>query len=111
MKRPWPILVFGILFIVVGAVGFASHLTERPFERYIILISGVSLLAVVGGIFLLLGHNWARWLVLAWLAFHVFISAFDSFEKCAVHVAFLLIIGYCLLRPSTSLYFRGGTSS
>src|SRR5205807_8211836 len=71
MKRPWPVTVFGILFVLAGSVGFGYHLAHRPFERDVILISAIRLLAVLGGAFLLLGHNLAPWLLLAWLAFHI----------------------------------------
>ena len=29
------------------------------------------LLAILSGVFMLRGQNWARWLALAWIAFHV----------------------------------------
>ena len=71
MKRPLPVTILGGLFIVAGLTGLVYHLSEGPLDRGMILISMVRILAIVGGVFLLLGHNWARWLMLAWLAFHV----------------------------------------
>jgi len=65
MKRPWPVTVCGFLFIAVGLMGLVYHYRETPHDRDFLLISGVRLLAVIGGIFLLLGQNWARWLLLA----------------------------------------------
>ena len=110
MKRPWPVTIFGILFSLAGGVGFAYHLTQRPFERDVILISVIRLIAVLGGVFLLLGHNWARWLMLAWLAFHVVVSAFHSVQETAAHVVLLLLFVYFVFRPSTSNYFRSAPS-
>ncbi len=77
-----------------------------PYEQGIVVVSLVRALAVVGGVFLLLGHGWARWLLLAWLALHVGVSAFHSLSEGAAHLAFLLVIGYLLLRPPASTYFR-----
>ena len=105
MKRPLIVTAIGVLFILAGAVGFVYHF-HRPFDRDFAAIEFVRLLAVVGGIFLLLGHGWARWLVLVWLAFHVGISAMDSMGKFAFHLALLLVIGYMLLRPPASEYFH-----
>jgi uncharacterized membrane protein HdeD (DUF308 family) len=106
MKRPLPVTFLGCLFIVVGLVGLVYHLFERPLEPQIALVSIVRLMAVVGGIFLLMGHNWARWLILAWLAFHVVVSAFHSLSEFIAHVLFLIVIGYFLLRPPASKYFQ-----
>ena len=41
-------------------------------------LNSPSSLAIVCGVFLLRGHNWARWLALAWIAFHVVLSAFHA---------------------------------
>src|SRR5882672_2264838 len=110
MKRPLPVTVFGCLFILAGTVGLIYHLRERPLERDYLLIFAIRLLAVVGGVFLLLGHNWARWLLLAWLAFHVVVSAFHSLSESIAHVVLLIIVGYVLLRPPASKYFQSAPS-
>src|ERR1700674_3762000 len=106
MKRPLQVTITGCLFIVAGLVGLVYHLSERPLDHWIVLISMIRIIAVVGGVFLLLGHNWARWLVLIWLAFHVVVSAFHSLSECLAHVALLIIVGYVLLRPPASKYFQ-----
>jgi len=110
MKRPLPVTILGCLFIVVGLVGFVYHLTESPLDRWVALISIVRIIAVVGGVFLLMGHNWARWLMLAWLAFHVVVSAFHSLSESIAHVVLLIIVGYVLLRPPASKYFQSAPS-
>jgi len=106
VKRPLPVTILGCLFIVAGLVGLVYHLTERPLEHGIVLVSFVRLLAVVGGIFLLLGHGWARWLLIAWLAFHVGVSAFQLLSETLAHLALLVVTGYFLLRPSTTKYLQ-----
>jgi uncharacterized membrane protein len=106
MKRPWQVTVCGFLFIAVGLMGLVYHYRETPHDRDFLLISAVRLLAVIGGVFLLLGQNWARWLLLAWLGFHVVVSAFHSAQETIAHIIFLIVIGYALLRPPGSTYFR-----
>ena len=39
-------------------------------------ITVIGVAAVVAGVFMLRGRNWARWLALAWMASHVAISVF-----------------------------------
>ena len=116
--RPISTTVIGWLFIAVGAVALIYHLSDltngRPFEHRLVWICFVRLLAIVGGVFLLRGCNWARWLLLLWLAFHVVRSAFHSPVEVAVHGLLAGVIGFLLFRPVASAYFRGeiaGTSA
>ena len=110
-KRPLSVSLLGCLFIVVGMVGLVYHLhSDRPLDQWVILISGVRLLAVIGGVFLLLGHNWARWLLVAWLAFYVCVSALHSCSEAGAHLALLMVIGYILLRPPAADYFQHASS-
>ncbi|HYK39937.1 MAG TPA: hypothetical protein VEU98_07910 [Candidatus Eremiobacteraceae bacterium] len=106
MKRPLPVIVFGCLFILAGAVGLLYHLKDRPLDREFFMISGVRLLAIIGGAFLLLGHNWSRWLLMLWLGFHVVISAFHSLQEFAAHLVILFLYVYFIFRPPASAYFR-----
>ncbi|HZV60138.1 MAG TPA: hypothetical protein VFF42_07335 [Candidatus Eremiobacteraceae bacterium] len=110
MKRPIPVTILGYLFIVAGLVGLAYHLSERPLDRWVALISLIRIIAVVGGVFLLKGHNWARWLMLGWLAFHVGVSAFHSLSDCIAHAVLLLAVAYFLLTPPDSKYFQASSS-
>jgi hypothetical protein len=106
MKRPIPVTILGYLFIVAGLVGLAYHLSDRPLDRWVALISFIRIIAVVGGVFLLKGRNWARWLMIGWLAFHVGVSAFHSLSECMVHVVLLAAVTYFLLTPPDSKYFQ-----
>jgi hypothetical protein len=110
MKRPFQVTILGCLFIIAGLVGLGYHLSERPLDPWIILISAIRIIAVVGGVFLLLGHGWARWLMLAWLALHVVVSAFHSLSDSAAHVVLLMAAGYFLLGSSASQYFQSARS-
>jgi hypothetical protein len=106
MKRPFEVTVLGWLFIFVGIVASAYHLWNDPFDRWTILLVLVRVAALVGGLFLLRGASWARWLLLTWLALHVAISALDSLSFALPHIVLLLVVGYVLLGPPTRKYFQ-----
>ena len=46
---------------------------------------------IVAGVFMLYGHNWARWLLVVWLAFHVIVGALHS--PFPLHHARLVLSG------------------
>jgi uncharacterized membrane protein HdeD (DUF308 family) len=106
MKRPFQITFLGWLFIAVGILSTIYHLLKGPLDRWTVPIVLVGAIAIVAGIFLLRGARWARWLVLAWLAFHVVVSALNSLSDALPHVVLLLVVGYFLLGPPTSWYFQ-----
>lgn len=108
MQRPFQVTVLGWLFIVVGIVSTADHLWKDTLDRWTIPTVLVGVVAVVAGVFLLRGARWARWLLLAWLAFHVAVSALESLSVALPHAALLLVVGYVLLGPPTSKYFQQG---
>ena len=113
-RRPLSITIIGWLFIGAGIIGFVYHATEfkiqRPVEYDLIWVSIVRLLAILSGVFLLRGSNWARWLLLIWLTYHVILSAFHSFFQLAMHGLLLGVIAYFLFRPQASAYFRGAST-
>jgi hypothetical protein len=106
MKRPFEVSFLGWLFMVTGLASVAFPLAGRPIDRWSILIAAIGVIAVVGGIFLLLGRSWARWLLLAWLAFHVVVSAFRSVSQTLAHAVLLVVVGYFLLGSPAAKYFR-----
>ena len=106
MKRPFPVTMLAWLFIVVGMVSTVFHLLKSSFDLWSVPIALVGIIAVVGGVFLLRGAGWARWLSLIWLAFHVFVSALNSFSEALPHLVLLVVIGYILLGSPASEYFR-----
>jgi len=103
--------VIGCLFILAGLVGLTYHATEfdpaRPFDLNLIGVEIVRLLAVVFGIFLMRGKNWARWGMIVWLAFHVVVSALNSLEEAATHLVLLAVITLFLFLPRVNTYLRG----
>ena len=107
-KQPLSVTLLGWLFIAAGVVGLAYHSGEYktlPTVQYA-LVCSLRLLAVAGGAFLLLGRNWARWLLLAWMALHVAISLRHTPAELIVHVVFLVLLVALLFRPRASAYFR-----
>jgi hypothetical protein len=108
-NRPLSINLVALLFLVTGAVTFAFHLSRyssRGAMHYdLFLVLSVCLLAVVAGIYLLRGSNWARWLALAWLAFHVVVSALHSWRETITHTLLFALIAWLLLRPPAARWF------
>jgi len=107
-KRPLSITLLAGVYILVGAMGFFYHFRQAiPLNRDGAWIEVTELLALVAGVFLLRGHNWARWLALAWMGFHVILTAFIPLVPFLIHCVFLAAIAWILLRPPARRYFRG----
>jgi hypothetical protein len=109
MKRPLSVTIAGWLFILAGVVGFAYHLSELslgdPFADDSLWILLVRALAVVGGILCLRGMTIGRWLLVAWMAYHVALSYFHSFSEMGMHAILLVVIVAALFHPAASAYF------
>lgn len=106
-RPPFSVLVLACLYIGVGTIGFAAHFRELLARQHdAALIELTEMVAVVCGVSLLQGHNWARWLALAWIAFHVVLSAFHSFGELAIHALFCAMIAWLLFGPEGARYFR-----
>lgn len=107
-QRPISVTIIGCVFIAAGVMGLVYHAgdvrTSRPAEYA--LVCFVRLLAVIGGVFLLRGHNWARWLVIAWMAFHVALSVMHTPVELIMHAVLLVAIAWFLFRPRAAAYFR-----
>ena len=108
MKRPIAVTAVGWLFIATGIFGFVYHAFEArdAFGPELVWVEIFRLLAVAGGAFVLRGHNWARWLLVAWMAYHVVLSAFHSPIELVTHVVVLLAVIWLLFRPDASAYLR-----
>lgn len=110
-KCPLSVLILGCVYIGVGAIGFAYHfpgfMARGAFPYDLIWAQLIEALAIVFGVFMFRGHNWARWGALAWIALHVVLSAFHSFGELAAHALFLAAIAWILFRPKVRRYFQG----
>ena len=107
--RPLSITIISWLFITAGVIGLAYHSSEfnaqHPFEHEFGWVCLIRLIAIISGAFMLRGRNWARWLLLVWIAYHVVLSAFHSVMEFAVHGFLFAVVGYFLFRARASAYF------
>jgi len=105
-QRPLAVTGVAWLFIAVGTVGFVFHSPELlRLQKDAFLIEFTELLALVAGLFMLRGRNWARWLTLAWMLFHVLLSAFPPGRELVFHIVIFIGIAWLLLQPDAARYF------
>jgi hypothetical protein len=109
-KYPLPVIIVAILFILTGCMGFVYHFRDLAdvsisvYESAWVLF--LRILAIVCGILLLYRIKWARWLAIAWMAYHVVIGAYNSTEQMITHLVFLAIVTILLFLPASSAYFN-----
>ena len=110
-KRPLSITIISWIFIAVGVIALSYHLMPQHLAQIgtkheLFWVCLVRLLAIVCGVCMLFGLNWARWLLVIWIAYHVILSAFHSIFEVVVHGLLFLVVLYFLFRPAASEYFR-----
>jgi hypothetical protein len=110
IKRPLPVTILSCVLIAAGTLGLAYHLqdfkTGAPFQFDVLGVSLIRLIAIVAGVFMLRGANWARWLAIAWIAAHVVIAAFHSLQQLLIHCLVFTVFVFFLFRPAANEYFR-----
>ena len=107
LSRPVGVLIVAGAYLAVGIIGFVFHfhdLLARPSEG--VWIELTELVAAITGVFLLRRHNWARWLAVAWIAFHVGLSAFGHISELAVHAVMAVLIVWLIFRAQSTRWFR-----
>lgn len=102
-RIPVSVILIAGLYLTVGVVGFVAHFGDRTHDW--LWVEGTELIAILCGVFLLLARRWARWLTIAWMAFHVAIS-YDDGRKLAIHGLFLLLIVWGLFSANAKFFFR-----
>jgi len=111
-KRPISVTVIAFVYALTGVIGATYHLRgfklQFPFQYDIVWAEITNLVAILCGAYMLRGHNWARWLALAWIGFHVILSAFHALAELAIHSLFFGILAFLLFRPASTRYFQGG---
>jgi hypothetical protein len=110
MRRPFCTTFLGWLLIVVGLAALCYHLVKGGLDFWTIPMALFEITGIAAGIFLLKGRNWARWLVLGWLAFHVVGKGLDSLSLALPHLVLLIAVGYVLYTPPDSRYFQSAPS-
>jgi hypothetical protein len=100
-KRPLFIVITAFIFIITDFISIAYHAYEYfepnsiKFELVWTLI--IRVLAIVCGLLLLGRVNWAGWLAIVWLAYHVDLSLFHSASETIIHVVLLAIVSFLLI--------------
>lgn len=108
-QRPFAITVLSWLFIAIGVVSLAIDVHFVALHgggRDEALIFPVHALAVVAGAFMLRGANWARWLTVLWVAFHVAITTLNAWKDFAFHAILFVGITFLLFRADARSWFH-----
>jgi hypothetical protein len=99
------------LFVAVGVVSTGAHalpdlqrlIAGRPLGDGegldLLFIALVNAAAIAGGTLVLAGASWGRWLLAAWMGFHVVLSFFHDALQVVVHVALFAAPTWILFRP------------
>lgn len=97
------------MFIIAGVSGIIYHgpeLLDYRDDPDIIWIFALRMLAILGGILVMRRVNWARWLLVAWIAFHVVISFYHSAGEVIMHGIIMVLVIAALFYPGANAYFR-----
>lgn len=106
-RPPVAVLIVAGAYLAVGILGFVAHFHDMlatPSEG--VWMEVTELLAAIAGVFLLRGRNWARWLAVAWIIFHVGLSAFDNTREVIVHGVMAALIIWLLFRATSARWFK-----
>jgi len=108
--RPPTVTVISFFFVAVGIISTALHVWQfditRPSQLEETGIYAIGAAAVVAGIYMLQGRNWARWLALGWISFHVIVAAFNRPLGLLVHGVFIALLAWFLFRRESQEWFR-----
>jgi hypothetical protein len=63
-------------------------------------------MAIVGGIGVLRGRNWGRWVLAAWMVLHIGLSFLHSLTEVLLHTAIFTPLAYFLFSRSADPFFR-----
>jgi len=116
MKTCPPIItLLSFLFIAIGVISTAVHVWQFSISKPTALeeagIYATGGLAVAAGIYMLRGRNWARWLALAWISFHVIVGALNqtfgsALIGIAIHSVFVALLAWFLFRRESREWFN-----
>lgn len=117
-RRPIPsVVAVGVLFLVLGVLdvyrGVAPLFGTAGGSRLAgddVLVLAIGVAALVGGGYVIRCHNWARWLLAAWMALHVVISVGEP-GKLVAHLVIFGFVAFLLFRAPASECFRGARPS
>src|SRR5262249_48134377 len=103
----WIFIIFGSVALVYGllpirGVTLSQRVVELKTHWYVHLSR---ILEIVAGVFMLYGRNWARWLLVAWIAFHIVVGALHGMFQFLLHVLIFSVILFFIFRRPASAYF------
>lgn len=118
MRKPIPsVLAVGVLFLALGVLDVWRGVVPlfepgRParLQGDDVLVLAVGVAALVGGGYALRGRNWARYLLAAWMALHVVISAGQP-SRLVAHLVIYGLVAFLLFRGRASAYFGRATGT
>jgi len=109
----WFFVAFGSLALIVSLLSIANtdaaHRLDDLKTHW--MVYALRLLALLSGVFMLYGCNWARWLLVVWLGLHIIISILHTPVELVVHSLLFVVIVYFLFRAPASAYFRGSNGT
>ena len=108
-KRPIGVIVVAVLLVLGGAAGLIgdfmnSHSLSGNYLESV-WIAAVNVLGIAAAVFLFRGENWARWLAVAWMAFHVAISFLNAWRQAVMHGVILMLIVLVLFQREAREFF------
>jgi len=117
MKRPLSLTLIGWLFVAVGIGSLVRHLgplvlgdASAPApdadDAALAWIVASALVAIAGGVLLLRRVSCARWMLAAWLAFHIWVGLLHDPLRLAIHAALCVVLVFFLFRPAASAWLR-----
>lgn len=106
-------VAIGVLFVALGVLDVARGLAPLAQAGHAprlagddLLVLGIGVAALVGALGLLRGRSWARWLLAAWMAFHVGISVGRP-ARLGAHLAIFGGVTFLLFRSAGARRGRG----
>jgi hypothetical protein len=117
--RPLSVTIIAWLFMIFGSIALLSgllpltgaSLTQIIAEfkmHWMVHLSRVA--QIISGLFMLRGHNWARWLLVAWIAFHIAVGALHGWIQLLTHLLIFSVILFFIFRPRANEYFARSAS-
>ncbi|HEX5011546.1 MAG TPA: hypothetical protein VFY71_14210 [Planctomycetota bacterium] len=117
MKRPLSLTVIGWLFIAIGIGSLARHLgplvlgqasapPPNEGDAAVAWVVASGFVAIAGGVLLLRRVVCARWMLAAWLAFHIWVGWLHDPVRLAFHAALFVVVVFLLFRPAASAWLR-----
>lgn len=111
-KPPLAVAVVAVLFLAVGGLDLyrgLAPLLRTDAARLAgddVLVLAIGVAALAGGVFLLGGRNWARWLLAAWMGLHVVLSIGGPPFQLVAHLVIFGLIVFFLFRGAAGEYVR-----